>query len=46
MMNVVPVSTMAYVVELITVDPTLTLFKLSNQSEKRKLYSLKYYLVI
>jgi len=45
-MNVVPVSAMAYAVELIKVDPTLTLFKLSNQKKKRKLYSLKYYLVI
>jgi hypothetical protein len=45
-MNVVPVSAMAYALELITVDPTLTLFKLNNQSEKKPLYSLKYYLVI
>jgi hypothetical protein len=33
--NVVPVSTTAYVNVLILVDPTLTLFKTSNQSEKK-----------
>ncbi len=46
MMSVVPVSAIAYAVELIIVDPTLTLFKLVKQNEKENLNALKYYLVI
>ncbi len=37
MMSVVPVSAIAYAVELIIVDPTLTLFKLVKQNEKENL---------
>jgi hypothetical protein len=36
MINVVPVSAIAYVDELTTVDPTFTLFKRDNYGEKKK----------